>query len=1125
MKKFWTDTELFSTDMKKFWTDTELFSNITLALKTGDTPVAFSGAANSAGASLISELLDDLDRPILVVVKNGEEAVRWVKDLKFFTSETGKEMLAEKSKTDEPGIRSEASGNIILFPEYREITGQSHEAIVTFNAHLSASLYSLASHDNPIAVVPASFLCVRISKPDQFSSTSIKISTGIDINVRKLMERMLETGFERASRVEKPGEFAYRGGILDIYIPAYSLPVRIEYFGDEVVSIREFDPLTQRSISRVKTVRLSTAVNHDDSDNNEPVLSNIESWFGSNIQTIWVEPDSILSEISKHDPALIGSNGREILPGNPPVFWDIIDDSNVSSDRLFSIPSTSIPEFKGDYMAMAHEFRKWTNKGYKINLVYHRESVRRVVTERLSAADLDLDESTIFNQHKPHSDSRSQVGPNFITGILSRGFLVEQSNIVFVTERDIVGQKQHQPWRKSDDLKDGLSFQDLRSGDLVVHADHGIGRYEGLQRLAVSGKDRDFLLLRYANNQKLYLPVDRLHLIQRYMSARDTHPALDKMGGVTFGKRKKKVKESVLKLAAELLKLFSKREVVSGFAYPPDDSWQREFELGFEYEETPDQLKAINQVKADMENSSPMDRIVCGDVGYGKTEVAMRAAFKAAVGGKQVAILVPTTILAQQHFRSFQKRFDRFPIKLAMLSRFLKARDKTNVLKELAAGNVDIIIGTHALLGDKVKFKNLGLVIIDEEQRFGVKHKEKLKQLRTKVDVLTLTATPIPRTLNMSLLGLREISLINTPPESRHPIKTKIINFNRKRIRTAILQEIDRGGQVYFVHNRVQSIHAILEMLRTLVPEASFAVGHGQMPESKLEKIMLQFLEKEFDVLVCTTIIESGLDIPSVNTIIINRADQLGLAQLYQLRGRVGRDRQQAYALLMVPASRIVTEKAKERLTAIREAVELGSGFKLATRDLDIRGAGDILGANQHGQISAVGFDMYCSLIREAVQELKGIEIEDTPECEIRLPYELAIPETYIEEPSSRLEVYRKFSTLKDIHQIDVLLLNLKDRFGDPPPEVTTLAEVAGIRIAAQQLTLVNLEYKNEALALRFHNNTLLKPEKIMGLLVKFPEKYQFNPPDTLFIQVSGVKTAELVRKARNELETLLQML
>ncbi|MCD4654987.1 transcription-repair coupling factor, partial [bacterium] len=894
---------------------------------------------------------------------------------------------------------------------------------------------------------------------------------------------------------------------------------------DEVISIREFDSLTQRSISRVKTIRISAAMEHAESNENKPFLTSLQDWFGREVQIVWVEPDLILEEITKHDAGLIGSAGREILSGDPPILWDIIEESNVDSDRHFSLPFVPVPEFRGDYRAMAIEFRKWTDQGYRINLVYHRESVRRVVTERLSMADLDIEDPDIWDQRRSTViRETSEIGPNYITGVLSRGFRVPDAKIVFVTEGDIVGKKQRQPWRKSDDLQDGLSFQDLGPGDLVVHIDHGIGRYDGLKRLNVNGKDRDFLLLRYANDQKLYLPVDRLHLIQRYMAARDAHPALDKMGGVAFTKRKKKVRESVLKLAAELLKLFSQREVVNGFAFPPDDAWQREFELGFEYEETPDQLKAINQVKSDMESSSPMDRIVCGDVGYGKTEVAMRAAFKAAVGGRQVAVLVPTTILAQQHFRSFQNRFSRFPIKTAMLSRFLNARDKKAVLKELASGNVDIVIGTHALLSETVVFANLGLVIIDEEQRFGVKHKEKLKQMRTRVDVLTLTATPIPRTLNMSLLGLREISLINTPPESRRPIKTHITKFDRKCIRKAILQEIDRGGQIYFVHNRVQSIHAMLEMLQVLVPEASFGVGHGQMAESKLEKIMLQFLEKEFDVLLCTTIIESGLDIPSVNTIIINRADQLGLAQLYQLRGRVGRAQHQAYAWLMVPASDIVSEKAKDRLTAIREAVELGSGFKLATRDLDIRGAGDILGANQHGQISAVGFDMYCQMIREAVQELKGVQIEDVPECEIKLPYDLAIPDNYIEEPSLRLEVYRRFSTIKDIEQIDLLMVNLKDRFGDPPSEIHVLAELAGVRVATRQLALTILEYKNGALSVSFHNNTLLKPEKIMGLLMKSPQKYQFNPPGTLYVRIKSSGGAELVRKARYELETLVQM-
>lgn len=1109
--------------MKAVWAELPFFQKLVDTVQTSKEALSLHGPDNAAAASLVAELSNRLKKPLLVIVGDSSQAVRWVKDLKFFFSEAGEEMLTDAADSGEPAVRAEAAGRVILFPELHQRADNPDDGSQTFRAHLSASLHSLKTNTTPIGVAPVSFLAVRMEDPGGFEEQCLVLKSKSDIHVRDLMAHLMHAGYSRVMRVENPGDFAYRGGILDIYIPLYSLPVRIEFFGDEIVSIREFDALTQRSISRINTIRISTAVETGETVDNAPFIQTLPKWFGEECITLWLDPDGALQTLNRLVPEYEGTVSRSDLPGHPKMFWDLVEDTGDIESGRFTLPVKAIPEFKGNYREMVNNFRAWVDQGYTVNVVYHRESVRKVVMERMTMADLDTSDPHLWKERGHAAEAAVKtVQPEFITGLLSRGFCVPETATVFVTEQDIVGKKRRQAWRQTDALEEGLSFQDLHPGDLVVHVDHGIGRYDGLHRLRINGKDRDFLLLRYADDQKLYLPVDRLHLIQQYRAISGAHPRLDKMGGIAFRKRKKKVRESVLKLAAELIRLFSKREVVTGFAFPADDAWQREFELGFEYEETPDQLKAIHRVKSDMEMSRPMDRIVCGDVGYGKTEVAMRAAFKAAVAGRQVAVLVPTTILAQQHFRSFQERFSRFPLKVAMLSRFLNARDRKEVLKQLANGHVDIIIGTHALLGDSVRFADLGLLIIDEEHRFGVRHKEKLKKMRAKIDVLTLTATPIPRTLNMSMLGLREISLINTPPETRLPIKTRITKFNRELIRRTILEEINRNGQVFFVHNRVQSIYAMAEMLRNLVPEVRFAVAHGQMSENKLERIMLQFLEREFDVLICTTIIESGLDIPSVNTIIINRADKLGLAQLYQLRGRVGRDRYQAYALLLVPATRIITEKARERLSAVREAMDLGSGFRLATRDLDIRGAGDILGANQHGHISAVGFDMYCKLIREAVQELRGEHIEDIPECEIKIPYTLAIPEKYIEDPAERLEVYRRFSSVNQFEQIDALMQTLRDRFGAPPEEVYSLAELTGIRVAARSLALLLLEYKNGTLITKFHNKTPMTPEILMHLLVQSGDKYQFSPPDTLFVRMPGFRGIELVRKARHELETLV---
>lgn len=1109
--------------MKGLWHQSEILGSITEHLNKGGPPLRLNGMAGSAGASLIAELTGQCLRPFIVVVRDQEEAVRWTRDLKFFMSDPGDEMLTGGKDHREPGIRSGDFGRIVLFPEFSD-SGTSKESIAVFSAHMHASLYSIRTMQRPVAVVPATFLAVRIDKPQNLLDSSINIDAGMRTNIRQIIENLAGMGYERVMRVESPGEFAFRGGILDVFVPVYNFPVRIEYFGDEVISIREFDPLTQRSISRAKTIRITRAVEQPRASGFEPFFSRIEEWGGPGTVTVWIEPDAILDELRRIDPIFFRNSGNNPLPGNRVVIWESIEEKPFDNGHSVTIPAYPVPEYDGDYRKIAMDFRRWIQEGSRITIVYHRESVRKVVAERLASADLDFADGELHRDAL--RDSRrlldGSVSTDFIAGELSRGFRLPELRAVFVTERDIVGNKRPQRWKRSDDLEQGLSFRELSPGDLVVHVDHGIGRYDGLHRLSVNGKEQDFLLVRYAEEQKLYIPVDRLYLIQRYIAPSEAKPALDRMGGVTWKTRKRKVRESVLRLAAELLKLFSEREVVTGFAFPPDDVWQQEFELGFDYEETPDQLKAIFDVKNDMESARPMDRIVCGDVGYGKTEVAMRAAFKAAVGGKQVAVLVPTTILAQQHFRSFQKRFNKFPVKVAMLSRFLNQRDRKIVLDQIAEGTVDIVIGTHALLGDSVRFSNLGLLIIDEEHRFGVRHKERLKQLRNTIDVLTLTATPIPRTLNMSLLGLREISLINTPPEARLPIKTRVARFDRELIRRAILDEINRGGQVYFVHNRVHSIHVLAELLRKLVPEARIGIGHGQMTESALENIMLRFLEKEFDVLVCTTIIESGLDIPTVNTIIINRADQLGLAQLYQLRGRVGRDRFQAFAWLLVPTTRIVSAKAKERLAAIRQAVELGSGFSLAARDLDIRGAGDILGPNQHGQISAVGFEMYCRLIREAVQELKGEQVDDARECEIRLPYELAIPESYIEEAAGRLDVYRRFSTVRNTDQIDLMIAGLKDQYGEPPEAVRTLADIAGIRIAADKLDISLLEYRKRTVVATFRNTTPLKPESVMELIVRQPGRFQFNPPSTFTIVVGDSIGNDLLRKTRYALEEMV---
>ncbi len=1086
--------------MKRIWQNQHVFNQITEAVNARQTPLHITGSDGPGIASFLAELFHETKRAMFVVVPDLEDSVALVKDLRFFMAPEGQEILTENSRKTEPVWREDSSGPIILLPEFDPNIDQTSDAAQTFKTRVNASMHVLANHCETIAIAPASFLATRLQDKRSYYQSGISVHAGDDLDLRQLIESLTALGYLRVPRVESEGEFSFRGGILDVYVPVYSLPVRLEFFGNEVVSIREFDALTQRSISRVSRVDFISVSQLDGGTIHRPFLKQIPEWFGQELLTVWIQPDRILNRLAETDREVAEEASRESFPGNPAIHWDIIEDAALAYSRQFIVQVTSIQPFDGDYKGMVQKLSEWLERGFRIRIVYHRESVRQVLESRLAEAELEFTERKQTIHSAMPRFQRVESKPVFVPGKLSKGFILPESGWIFLSESDIVGSKKIQKWRPPTGIEPGFSFQDLQPGDLVVHVDHGIGRYHGLHRLTINGRIRDFLLILYAEDQKLYLPVDRLNLIQRYMTVKGAEPTLDRLGGVTFDKRKSRVKESVLKLAAELLKLFSARQVISGYAYPSDEGWQREFDLGFEYEETPDQMKAILDVRADMEKAAPMDRIVCGDVGYGKTEVAMRAAFKAAINGKQVAVLVPTTILAQQHFLSFRKRFKSFPIQIAMLSRFLRDQDKKNVKTGLAKGTVDIVIGTHALLADSIKFKDLGLVVIDEEQRFGVQHKEKLKQMRTKVDVLTLTATPIPRTLNMALLGLREISIINTPPEARLSIKTSVVKFNRQVIREAILSELSRGGQIFFVHNRVLSIYGIADMLKNLIPEARFEVAHGQMAESSLENIMMRFLEKEFDVLISTTIIESGLDIPSVNTIIINRADRLGLAQLYQLRGRVGRDRFQAYAYLLIPASTTLSPKARERLSAIKDAVELGSGFKLATRDLDIRGAGDIIGPNQHGQITAVGFEMYCKLIRDAVRELKGEMLEQLPECEIKLPYDLAIPESYISEPANRLEVYRRFSSFIQEDDLQYYMQEIQDLYGDIPPELQTLKHLALLRIVSRRMHLELVEYTPHFIRIVFRDSTPLKPEIIMSMLLQSKERLRFDPPSTLKI-------------------------
>jgi transcription-repair coupling factor (superfamily II helicase) len=709
-------------------------------------------------------------------------------------------------------------------------------------------------------------------------------------------------------------------------------------------------------------------------------------------------------------------------------------------------------------------------------------------------------------------------------GQIASGFVWTDESVALITESEIFGPKHRRPKIARKKVRtDLLAFEDLKKGDLVVHVDHGIGQYQGLVKLKLNSSDNDFVLIAYRDEDKLYLPVDRMGMIQKYMGVEGIEPVLDKMGGKSWARVKEKVKRSAEKIAGELLRLYAKRKVRKGFTFVEIDSEARDFETGFPYAETTDQLRAIEDVLQDMKSPIPMDRLVCGDVGYGKTEVALRASFAAVYNGKQVAVLVPTTVLAEQHFETFTSRFERYPVNTACLSRFRSARKQRTILEDLKNGQIDIVIGTHRLLQKDVFFKDLGLFIIDEEQRFGVRHKEKLKKLRSTVDVLALTATPIPRTLHMSLMGIRDISVISTPPEHRQSIITYISEFDDAIIIEAIRKELGRNGQIFFVHNNIHNIQAVAGYLQKLVPEVKLDVAHGRLDEDSLERVMFRFVNREIDMLVCTTIIESGLDIPSANTIIINRADRFGLAQIYQLRGRVGRVDEQAYAYLFIPSESHLGKDAQKRLKVLMEHSDLGSGFQIAMSDLKIRGGGTILGASQSGHIAAVGYDLFLKLMENAMAELKGETVPESLDPEINIAMSAVIPESYIPDIDQRLSAYRRLAKMTEMTEITNFKAELIDRFGELTPEIENLLLKIMLKVMSIKAGVNRLDISDRLLSLCFSEAHQKRPAEIVNVVAMEPQRYEFTPSHVLKARLSKGPLNGLLVQTKNILKEIAQ--
>jgi len=879
-------------------------------------------------------------------------------------------------------------------------------------------LNRLSEEKNLVVIAPLKAVMFMTASRKKIKTSKLKLQNNEKIDLGELIKKLIDLGYNRFDIVGERGEFSVRGGIIDVFPLNQEQPVRMELVGDRIESIRTFDPYNQRSTSKIEETTILSAA--------ETFETPIFEYLADNTYIILDEMlalSRIAAELKEESPLYLD-------------FEQVKDHARLELSYFLSEGEEEVFTSPQSYISRFENIPPTS-----IIVSRHAERLKEELPEL-----------------------------NIIRGELRGGFIFE--NNVVITDRELFGEE-IAPRAAKPAGREGVAdelLSDLKIGDFVVHENYGIGIYQGMQSLELDEVKQEYLLIEYLGEDKLYVPPHMIGLVEKYAGGGDAKPRLSRLGTQEWLRTRGRVKKALRDMTRELLELYAAREKLTGNAFPPDDLWQKELEATFPFEETPDQIRAIIEVKKDMESPQPMDRLVCGDVGYGKTEVAIRAATKAVSAGKQVAVLAPTTILVEQHYNNFKQRFKNLPFIVEMLSRFRGVKEQKTVVKSLAAGAVDVVIGTHRLLSKDINFKDLGLVIIDEEQKFGVAHKEKLKKLKKTVDVLTLTATPIPRTLYFSLSGAREMSMISTPPIDRSPIRTYVTPFSEAVIREAILREMDRGGQIYFVHNFVETITGAASKIKKLVPEARVAIGHGQMDEKKLEKTMLDFLERKYDVLVCTSIIESGLDIPNVNTILIDHADRFGLSQLYQIRGRVGRSAARAYAYLFYHPARSMTDQAVERLKAIQEFTALGSGYKLAMRDLEIRGSGNLLGAEQSGHIYEVGFDLYVELLEEAVRELKGEPITPHREIIFDLKVEAYIPESYITDEKQRIAIYRRMNNLRSRSDIEDLRKELVDRFGKTPEKLEKLFDLLqlkvdalnkGVKSVKEEKGMVTIEYQS----------------------------------------------------------------
>jgi len=1165
--------------VRELFADVERLPAFTRAashLRESTGRMGVTGLSPAAKALITILLRRTVARPFVMVVADNRATEELVPVLRAFCELTG----------------AAHPDSIVSLPARDVLPFQNLSPHPEIQEERATALWKIATGRASIVISPVAATTILLRSADYYADLARVLRRGESFDLELLLQHLNTVGYTATDVVEMPGQYAVRGGLLDVYSPEADRPVRIEFFGDEVESMRKFDPASQRSSNPVDealllpltetpvteellgsiNARLSgkriagsaEAIEQAARDSGAGVFPGWEFYAPvagadrtvfdllPDARVILDEPEILTQELDRHWTRTAEAHERSgvgnlVRPTDlylAPEGWTAKIASQAGADfeylavarvgqshdrpeaAFLSQPAT---RFHGAMPAMIEEVQKLVAGGAQVILA----AAHTGEVERLADIFTEYNASYRLGSRtrggESYADETSYFSGDVLTTTLLRaylpdGFVLPDAHLALFGSRDLFDESEFvagRPQRQKSKVSAFLSdFRDLQVGDYVVHVEHGIGQYQGLKEINQGEGNAEFMLLEYAEASRLYVPLTRLDLVQKYRSSEGAKPVLNHLGTQAWAKTKARVRKAMKDMTDELLKLYAQRQSAQGHIFPADTEWMKEFEDAFEYNETDDQAQAIADVKRDMESQLPMDRLLCGDVGYGKTEVAMRAAFKAISDNKQVAVLAPTTVLAFQHYETFKQRFAPFPVTVEMISRFRTPKQVKEVLQRVEAGKVDILIGTHRLLSKDVKFSDLGLLVVDEEQRFGVRHKERIKQMRTQVDVLTMSATPIPRTLHMSLVGLRDMSVIETPPKDRMAIQTVVASWDEKLIQSAIEQELERGGQVYFVHNRVDTIWEIAAKLQTLVPGARITVGHGQMGEGELEKVMLKFMHHEADILVSTTIIENGLDIPLCNTIIINRAERMGLSELYQLRGRVGRSNRRAYAYLLLPAEIELTSIARRRLAALKEFSDLGAGFKIAALDLELRGAGNLLGGEQSGHIEAVGFELYTQMLERAVREMKGEAGVEVTEIQLNLGLNIRIPADYIKEENQRLRMYKRVAGVENESQLHDVRSELIDRYGETPSAVRNLLNYAALKLQAIRVGATAIERKREFMNIKFSQNASIDPGKL-ARFVASQRGTQFAPDGTLKFLIKINSAEGILQTLRDLLEEL----